>query len=86
MLTGTQEDREAILDLMAAESDAFWNKDYDAWARCWVQAPYVIRAGWWSLGGVTFRRGWQELSERTRKAIASIRSPIQLLQNFAVKT
>jgi DNA-binding CsgD family transcriptional regulator len=75
MPTGKDDDRQAILKLMAKESTAFWNKDYQAWADCWVQAPYVCRAGWWSLGGVTIRRGWDDLSDRTRQAIAENPKP-----------
>lgn len=75
MLTGDENDRQAILEVMARESAAFWNKDYEGWANCWVQAPYVCRTGWWSLGGVTLRRGWNELSDRTRQAIADNPKP-----------
>ena len=30
---------EAILNVIAGESAAFWNKDYEAWAQYWVHAP-----------------------------------------------
>jgi DNA-binding CsgD family transcriptional regulator len=66
MSDAAEADREAILALIAAETTAFWNKNYDAWAQCWVQAPYVRRIGWWSLGGVTYRAGWDEIGKRMR--------------------
>ena len=36
-----QEEGEAIMDVIASESAAFWNKDFNAWAQCWVQEEYV---------------------------------------------
>ena len=66
-MTSRDDDTRAIMKLLADESAAFWNKDFDAWARCWVHAPYVRRMGWWSLGGVTYRRGWDEVSTRARQ-------------------
>jgi DNA-binding CsgD family transcriptional regulator len=62
-----EDDREAILRVLEAETVAFWNKNYDAWAQCWVQAPYIRRIGWWSLGGVTYRAGWDKIGGRMRE-------------------
>ncbi len=56
----------AIMEVIAAESAAFWDKDYDAWAAHWVHAPYVRTMGWWQDGGVTVVQGWDERSTRTR--------------------
>jgi hypothetical protein len=36
-------DRAAIVALIAEESEAYRRRDYDAWERCWVQAPYPGR-------------------------------------------
>jgi SnoaL-like domain len=57
----------AILRLIARESEAFWNKDYDAWAQCCLHAPYVRVMGWWARGGVTVIEGWDALSERMKE-------------------
>ena len=35
------------------------NKDWEAFEKCWVHEPYLRRVGWWSLGGVTYREGWE---------------------------
>ncbi len=59
-------EKAAILEVIAAESAAFWDKDYDAWASHWVHAPYVRTMGWWQDGGVTVVEGWDERSTRTR--------------------
>jgi hypothetical protein len=53
-----------IIGVLDRESAAFWNKDYEAWAACWVHAPYVRTLGWWQRGGVTVIEGWDALRER----------------------
>jgi hypothetical protein len=56
----------AIMRVIAAESKAFWDKDYDAWAQCWLDAPYARLLGWWARGGVTVIEGFDTLSERIK--------------------
>jgi DNA-binding CsgD family transcriptional regulator len=70
-VSGNAADIEAILGVLKAESEAFWNKDFEAYSRCWVNASYVRRTGWWSLGGVTWRVGWDEIARRTREQFAN---------------
>lgn len=53
-----------VIGVLDRESAAFWNKDYAAWAECWVHAPYIRTMGWWERGGVTVISGWEALSER----------------------
>ena len=65
-----QRETEAILNIIASESAAFWNKDYDAWAQCWVHAPYVRSMGWTPAGGVSYVAGWDTLSTHTREYLA----------------
>lgn len=66
--TDTSEgDKAQIMAVLAEESAAFWNKDYDAYAACWVHAPYVRTMGWWADGGVTVVEGWEERAKRTRQ-------------------
>jgi DNA-binding CsgD family transcriptional regulator len=55
----------AVLEVIAAESEAFFNKDFESFSRCWVHAPYVRRLGWWTRGGVSDHRGWEALSDLT---------------------
>lgn len=59
-------EKAAIMAVIAGESAAFWNKDYDKWASYWVQAPYVRTMGWWKDGGVTVVNGWDERGPRTK--------------------
>lgn len=62
---------EAILNVIAVESAAFWNKDYEAWAQCWVHAPYIRSMGWYPKGGVSYVAGWETLSAHTREHLAN---------------
>jgi limonene-1,2-epoxide hydrolase len=59
-----------VLAVLEAETRAFWEKDYDAFARCWAPEAYVRRGGWWQRGGVGWRRGWDEIAAITREQFA----------------
>jgi hypothetical protein len=65
----------AIMGVIAAESEAFWNKDYDAWAQCWVHAPYARVMGWWARGGVTVVEGFDALSTRIKENLLANPEP-----------
>jgi DNA-binding CsgD family transcriptional regulator len=67
MQDATEDDRQAIMQLIEDESAAYWNRNYDAWAECWVQAPYIRKAGWWTQGGITYREGWRQIAERMQE-------------------
>jgi DNA-binding CsgD family transcriptional regulator len=56
----------AVMKVIEDDTVAFYNKDFEAYARCWVQAPYARRLGWWTHGGVVDRSGWDEIATRTR--------------------
>ena len=70
-----QKETEAIMRVIADESIAFWDKDFDAWARCWVQTPYVRMTGWWARGGVTVIEGWDALSDRMKSNMTANPEP-----------
>jgi DNA-binding CsgD family transcriptional regulator/PAS domain-containing protein len=53
-------DRKAILQVIEEETAAYFRKDYEAWARCWIQAPYGRRWMWFGQGGVSVREGWED--------------------------
>ena len=63
------DDRQAIMKLIEDESASYWNRQYDAWAQCWVQTPYIRKSGWWTGGGITYRAGWQQISQRMKDQI-----------------
>ncbi|RYE07730.1 MAG: hypothetical protein EOP22_16515 [Hyphomicrobiales bacterium] len=57
-------DREAIIALIHRNRISVWTNDFETWATCFVHAPYVARWGYWKVGGIFFRRGWDELARR----------------------
>ncbi len=59
-----QGDTSAILQVIADESSAFWNKDFAAWAKCWGHTANIRMMGWWAHGGITVIEGWEALSHR----------------------
>ena len=59
-------EKEAILTVIEEESAAFWNKDFEKFAACWVQGPHIRTMGWWETGGVTVVEGWEERARRTK--------------------
>lgn len=62
-----EKERASILQVIEKESTAFWDKDYEKWAECWVQEPYIRTMGWWERGGVTVVKGWEDRGPRTRQ-------------------
>ena len=71
MATAAAADTEAILRLIETETSAYFNKDYEGWARCWVHAPYVRRFGWYARGGRLIHQATKgERSQEARKGAA----------------
>jgi hypothetical protein len=66
---------EAIMQVIEAESRAFWDKDFEAWAACWVHAPYTRTMGWWQRGGVTVLAGWDVQSARIGQVMGANPEP-----------
>jgi SnoaL-like domain len=59
-----------VMAVLEAETRAFWEKDFDAFSRCWAPEAFVRRGGWWERGGVGWRRGWDEIAAQTRQQFA----------------
>ncbi|MDX1992389.1 MAG: nuclear transport factor 2 family protein [bacterium] len=68
-------DEQDIMQVIEAESNAFWMKDYAAWADCWLQAPYIRRLGWWARGGIRVTEGWEEFSGHVRESMEQNPTP-----------
>jgi len=66
---------DAIMEVIAAESIAFWDKDFEAWSRCWSQTSYVRLTGWWAGGGITVIKGWDALSSQMKKLMTENPEP-----------
>lgn len=57
-----QDEKEAIKSVIAKETTAFFNVDYNAWADMWVKAPYA----YWSYSdesGTSYVEGWENLEK-----------------------
>lgn len=67
--TNTTADEEAVKKVIIAETEAFWNKDFQQLANCWVHDDHVRIMGWWQDGGVTVRKGWSVIGEKLEKLI-----------------
>jgi hypothetical protein len=61
--------------VIAAETTAFWMKDYEAWAGCWLQSPGIRMVGWWARGGISITEGWDALSSHIRGLMANNPTP-----------
>jgi DNA-binding CsgD family transcriptional regulator len=59
MRANLEAEREAILRVIEAESAAYLAKDYEAWAKCWVQTAYVHRWVSTTRRGVNVWDGWE---------------------------
>jgi len=55
-----------IMQVIAGESVAFWDKDFDAWAQFWMHTPAIRIMGWWARGGVTVEEGWDVIGARMK--------------------
>lgn len=68
-------DEAEIKAVIEAEAAAYWDKDFDAFARCWERGPDVRRMGWWERGGIPIQRGWDEIAARMRRVMAESPGP-----------
>ncbi len=71
VLIDYEKEEAAIMEVLAGESAAFWDKDYEKFASYWVQEDYIRTIGWWEDGGVTVVEGWEERSRRTQEHMAT---------------
>jgi len=69
------QEAEAIMKVIETESAEFWNKDFEAWARCWLHATYVRTMGWWARGGITVVEGWEQQSAGMKRLMEANPKP-----------
>jgi hypothetical protein len=62
-------DEDAIKKVIIAETEAFWDKDFNTLANQWAHGDYVRVIGWWERGGVTVMKGWPVIGGRMEKLI-----------------
>lgn len=66
---------DAVMRVIEAETEAFWNKDYAAWEACWLHTPGVRILGWWARGGIRVTEGWDALSDMIRSLMQANPEP-----------
>ena len=70
----TDTDETDIVALLDREAKAFWDKDFAAFADCFVHAPSTRRLGWSPLGIVN-TPGWDKIAERMQKLMRENPTP-----------
>jgi DNA-binding CsgD family transcriptional regulator len=71
-------ERAAVLQAIEAETAAFFAKDYDAWANCWLHSEHVRRWSWYPIGGLTIEAGWTRLGALMRQAMQDFPKPLSV--------
>lgn len=75
MTSNNQAEAQAIMQVIKAETNGFWMKDYEAWANCWLQTPEIRMLGWWARGGIRVTEGWEALSSNVKQLMESHPTP-----------
>jgi DNA-binding CsgD family transcriptional regulator len=65
---GTEE--AAVLAVIRAETEAWLQRDFDAWASHWVQSPQARRMEAWASLGVRVDEGWDAIAARIGAIVA----------------
>jgi DNA-binding CsgD family transcriptional regulator len=68
------DDVEAIWQTLTIENAAWWMRDFDTYASCFLQSPRFKFHAWVREEGMTIRTGWDSFAKRTREDIR--RDPI----------
>ncbi|WP_455872728.1 LuxR family transcriptional regulator [Rhizobium yanglingense] len=65
----SEADPAAILGVIRAETDAWLQRDFEAWADHWVQSPQTRRMEGWVSLGVRVDEGWDAIAARIKKIV-----------------
>ncbi|TDW25266.1 DNA-binding CsgD family transcriptional regulator [Rhizobium azibense] len=66
----SEADPAAILAVIRAETEAWLQRDFEAWASHWVQSPQARRMEAWTSLGVRVDEGWDAIAARIRKIVS----------------
>lgn len=75
MTTGNQTENQAVMQVIEAETTAFWMKDYAGWANCWLQTSDIRMFGWWARGGIRVTEGWETLNSSVKSLMEANPTP-----------
>jgi len=65
----SEAERAAILAVIRAETEAWLQRDFDAWASHWLQSPQTRRMEAWASLGVRVDEGWEAIAARIKKIV-----------------
>jgi hypothetical protein len=65
-----EEEMNAITKIIEAETDAFYNRDYEGWKKYFIQADYTFQGWNMSDGNFEAKVGWPEVDARTAEYIS----------------
>ena len=65
------DDEAAILAVIHGSRIAVWMRDFEAYQKCYVHAPYTTRWNASPVSGITVSTGWDEIADKVRQGIAS---------------
>lgn len=75
-------EKQKIIALIRAESSAYFHKDFEGVARAYLHEPYVTRWGWWSMGGIVVRQGWDIIGPRLLETLRQNPEPGSSAKTF----
>lgn len=70
MTCDNEADRAAIIRLLDADTQAYLERDYEAWAACWAQTPDTRRFLASVTGGMRVDEGWETLGRLHKESFA----------------
>jgi Domain of unknown function (DUF4440) len=73
--SATPEDDAAIKAVIAAETQAFFDRDFNAWANCWLQSAHDSQAWNNRDGSVFYNVGWDKVGAGAKAWIESNPKP-----------
>jgi hypothetical protein len=73
----TPEDEAAIKSVIGAETQAFFDRDYNAWANCWLQSANDSQAWNNRDGGVFYNSGWDNVGTGAKTWIDANPKPVK---------
>ncbi len=69
------EDRIAILEVIEAETVAYFSKDYESWERCWLHAPHIRKWSHLGDGSTAMDEGWDQISAKMKHSMEQFPVP-----------
>jgi hypothetical protein len=71
----SHDEHDAVMHVIESETNAFWQKDFATWERCWLHSASIRMMGWWARGGIHVTVGWDALSDNIRTLMLANPAP-----------